>query len=53
MEIWALEEHIGVDKNGGLSSLLLETGEKGLHDGAGFMSGRHGSVSRPAAMGRR
>ena len=52
VEIWALEEHIGVDKNGSLSSLLLETGETGLHDRAGFMSGRHGSLSRPVAMGR-
>lgn len=37
VEMRALEAHLGVDKNGGLSSLPPETGEMGLHDRADFM----------------
>lgn len=38
VEMHALEAHLGVDKNGGLSSLPPETGEMGLHDRADFMN---------------
>lgn len=37
VEMHALEAHLGVDKNGGLSSLPPGTGELGLHDRADFM----------------
>lgn len=37
VEMHALEAHLGVDKNGGLSSLPPGTGEMGLHDRADFM----------------
>lgn len=37
VEMRALEAHLGVDKNGGLSSLPPGTGEMGLHDRADFM----------------
>ena len=37
VEMRALEAHLSVDKNGGLSSLPPETGEMGLHDRADFM----------------
>lgn len=37
VEMHALEAHLGVDKNGGLTSLPPETGNMGLHDTADFM----------------
>ena len=37
VEMHALEAHLGVDKNGGLTSLPPETGRMGLHDTADFM----------------
>lgn len=37
VEMRALESYLGVDKNGGLSSLPPETGMMGLHDKADFM----------------
>lgn len=37
VEMRALEAHLGVDKNGGISSLPMETGRMGLHDRADFM----------------
>lgn len=37
VEMRALEAYLGVDKNGGLSSLPPETGRMGLHDRADFM----------------
>lgn len=37
VEMRALEAYLGVDKNGGLSSLPPETGKMGLHDRADFM----------------
>lgn len=37
VEMHALEAHLGVDKNGGLSSLPPETGNMGLQDRADFM----------------
>lgn len=37
VQMRALEAHLGVDKNGGLSSLPPETGGMGLHDRADFM----------------
>lgn len=37
VEMRALEVHLGVDKNGGLSSLPPETGAMGLYDRTNFM----------------
>ncbi len=37
VEMTALESYMGVDKNGGLTSLPLETGMMGLHDRTNFM----------------
>ncbi|MCM1258155.1 MAG: hypothetical protein NC307_09925 [Roseburia sp.] len=37
VEMRALEAYAGVDKNGGLSSLPMGTGEMGLHDRRNFM----------------
>ncbi len=37
VEMRALEAHLGVDKNGGLSSLPPDTGEMGLYDRRNFM----------------
>ena len=37
VEMHALEAYLDVDKNGGLSSLPMETGMMGLHDRADFM----------------
>lgn len=37
VEMHALEAHMGVDKNGGLTSLPMESGAMGLHDKADFM----------------
>ena len=37
VEMRALEAHLGVDKNGGLTSLPMETGMMGLHDRTDFM----------------
>ncbi|MCM1184279.1 MAG: hypothetical protein NC337_12985 [Roseburia sp.] len=37
VEMTALESYVGVDKNGGLTSLPPETGMMGLHDRTNFM----------------
>ncbi len=37
VEMRALEAHLGVDKNGGLTSLPMETGMMGLYDRTDFM----------------
>lgn len=37
VEMSALEAHLGVEKNGGLTSHPMETGTMGLHDRADFM----------------
>ncbi|MDE7272241.1 MAG: hypothetical protein K2N95_04140 [Lachnospiraceae bacterium] len=37
VEMHALESYLNVDKNGGLSSLPMDTGMMGLHDRADFM----------------
>ncbi|MDE7479055.1 MAG: hypothetical protein K2M91_14135 [Lachnospiraceae bacterium] len=37
VEMTALESYMDVDKNGGLTSLPMGTGEMGLHDRANFM----------------
>ena len=38
VEMRALEAHLGVDKNGGLTSLPMETGMMGLRDRTDFMN---------------
>ena len=38
VEMHALESYLGVDKNGGLTSLPMGTGRMGLHDRANFMN---------------
>ena len=52
VEMRALEAHLGVDKNGGLSSLPPETGEMGLHDRADFMDMFQKQISDMRLLGQ-
>ena len=52
VEMRVLEAHLGVDKNGGLSSLPLETGEMGLHDRADFMDMFQKQISDMRLLGQ-
>ena len=52
VEMRALEAHLGVDKNGGLSSLPPETGEMGLHDMADFMDMFQKQISDMRLLGQ-
>ena len=52
VEMRALEAHLGVDKNGGLSSLPPETGEMGLHDRADFMDMFQKQISDMRRLGQ-
>lgn len=44
VEMRALEAHLGVDKNGGLSSLPPDTGNMGLYDRKNFMDMFHKQI---------
>lgn len=52
VEMRALEAHLGVDKNGGLSSLPPQTGEMGLHDRADFMDMFQKQISDMRRLGQ-
>ena len=52
VEMRALEAHLGVDKNGGISSLPPETGEMGLHDRADFMDMFQKQISDMRLLGQ-
>ena len=52
VEMRALEAHLSVDKNGGLSSLPPETGEMGLHDRADFMDMFQKQISDMRLLGQ-
>lgn len=52
VEMRALEAHLDVDKNGGLSSLPPETGEMGLHDRADFMDMFQKQISDMRLLGQ-
>ena len=52
VEMRALEAHLGVDKNGGLSSLPPETGEMGLHDRTDFMDMFQKQISDMRLLGQ-
>lgn len=52
VEMRALEAHLGVDKNGGLSSLPPGTGEMGLYDRADFMDMFQKQISDMILLGQ-
>lgn len=52
VEMRALEAHLGVDKNGGLTSLPPQTGEMGLHDRADFMDMFQKQISDMRRLGQ-
>lgn len=53
VEMRALEAYTGVDKNGGLSSLPMGTGEMGLHDRKNFMQMFKKEISDMALLKQR
>ena len=52
VEMHALEAHLGVDKDGGLSSLPPGTGEMGLHDRTDFMDLFQKQISDMLVLGQ-
>lgn len=53
VEMHALEAHLGVDKNGGLTSLPPETGMMGLHNRTNFMDMFQKQINDMRLLGQR